>query len=288
MELPSLGIGTLDVMERERSPALVLTLVRRRCGDSEAGESGLVTLSRTPNRWLFEVRRPGFYFFRVANRDPQQLLERYTLNARFVPLPSSVLDRLPQPGADFLAARRPCLTLKGGEDDEVIEIDPDALRSEPEPGCTESWADEVLEIDSGPASAPSVLVRSVVRRLCQRPASDDHGDTALCATPIQSGVEMTGAVHNSRGDDADVFAFMLDGTPGTLWTVDLTTRGETDTFGALYDQHGYRLGQDDDGGLGTNFRIFRNLLPGRYFVRVEGRHRAEGPYRLRVAAYSSP
>ncbi len=284
MELPVVGIGTLDVAASGQMP--LLTLAQSLCGASMAEGAGLVTLDRTATYWMFEVRRPGFYLFRVASQDPKQPLERYTLNARLVPLPSAVLDQLPDLGGNFwdVDVVAGDSWLKGGEDDEIIEIDPDALAGGSGRGRAESTDDKRVEHE--PAGGVSVLGHQVVRQLCDKRASDDHGDTMLCATPLQPGTEIAGAVRNDRGDDVDVFGFVLEGPAGALWTVDLTTLGETDTFGTLHDQHGHRLAEDDDGGSGPNFRILRNLLPGHYVVKVDGRHRAEGPYKLSVAVYS--
>jgi len=128
-----------------------------------------------------------------------------------------------------------------------------------------------------PAAAP------VGERLMSDPSCrtlDDHGDTPGCATPVVPGQELAGELGNGWGDDADVFAFTLD----EPHTVSFETTGEVDTFGGLYDRFGHRLAADDDGGSDGNFRIVKTLVPGRYFLRLEGMNGAEGGYTLAVAA----
>jgi hypothetical protein len=113
---------------------------------------------------------------------------------------------------------------------------------------------------------------------CRLGEVDDHGDMFACATAIHLGPAVAGEIRNGWGDDEDVFTFRL----GELGTVEIATTGETDTFGSLYDESGQRLAADDDGGNAANFRMAKTLVPGWYFVRVEGRHRDEGAYRLVV------
>jgi hypothetical protein len=112
--------------------------------------------------------------------------------------------------------------------------------------------------------------------LCGSGVADDHADDVTCATPLVFTGRMTGEIRNDWRDDEDVFTFVV----AELRTVVIETAGDTDTAGALYDRHAQRLAADDDGGSGDNFRIVKTLVPGRYFVRVEGSQRAEGPYRL--------
>ncbi len=62
----------------------------------------------------------------------------------------------------------------------------------------------------------------------------------------------------------------------------LEARGDADLAGALYDRYGHRLAADDrrsDAGL----RLVRTLGPGRYFVRIESAHGAEGTYEIALA-----
>ncbi len=114
--------------------------------------------------------------------------------------------------------------------------------------------------------------------ICLPPGDDDHGDLASAATPVNPAENMSGSLSNRAAVDDDYFTFVLE----RQQTVVITTDGETDTFGVLSDDRGYRLAVDDNGGSGTNFRIGKTLVPGRYFIRVEGSWAAEGPYTLRI------
>jgi hypothetical protein len=92
-----------------------------------------------------------------------------------------------------------------------------------------------------------------------------------------------GELRNGWGDDGDVFRIVVgDAGAAKLWTLEVETTGSIDTFGALYDQFGTRLEKSDGGGGGDNFRIVRVLPAGTYYVRIEGRHGAEGSFGLRV------
>ena len=80
----------------------------------------------------------------------------------------------------------------------------------------------------------------------------------------------------------DVDYFQIDVTePGRL-TVETT--GATDTVGYLQGAQGQTLAGDDDAGAETNFRIGRDVTPGRYYVAVVGGdgRTATGPYTLDV------
>ena len=112
--------------------------------------------------------------------------------------------------------------------------------------------------------------------------ADDHADIAACATVLEPDTPLTGEIANSRGDDNDVFSFVLE-EPAV---VDIATRGETDTFAELLDREGHLLAADDDAGGRRNFRLERLLAPGRYFVRIRGAGTAEGPYELSLARRS--
>lgn len=127
-----------------------------------------------------------------------------------------------------------------------------------------------IEIDPDRAPAPPD---------CCALGDDDHADTFTCATPLAPGGRAGGELGNGWGDDADVFAFRLE----EQRTVVLTASGAADTVGVLYDRAGQQLAADDGGG-GGHFRIARTLGPGLYYVRVEGRDGAAGPYRLHLRA----
>ncbi len=96
-------------------------------------------------------------------------------------------------------------------------------------------------------------------------ARDDYGDTFEEATAVTPPTSIEGRLETAG--DIDVFSITLD-TPGTL---DLWTRGLTDTYGTLTDGTGNEtVAIDDDGGLFFNFAIERVLEPGTYYLEVEG------------------
>lgn len=137
--------------------------------------------------------------------------------------------------------------------------------------------DYALALSSNESTSTSYEVAVQLFAPCDQGESDDHGDTALCATAIAVDGTDEGELANSDDDDEDYFSFTLS-SPAS---VEITTTGSTDTYGSLYDEGGLRLEHDDGGG--GNFRIARTLLAGRYFVRVEGAGAAEGSYALKVS-----
>jgi Bacterial pre-peptidase C-terminal domain len=115
--------------------------------------------------------------------------------------------------------------------------------------------------------------------LCGLGETDDHGDTALCATAIEVDGSDDGEIDNADEDDEDFFTFAV----ASQQSIEIESTGGTDTYGSLYDASGQRLESDDDGGTDSNFRISRTLGAGRYFIRVEGAGGAEGSYGIEVS-----
>lgn len=68
------------------------------------------------------------------------------------------------------------------------------------------------------------------------------------------------------GHDIDLFVFQVE-TDGDLV---VRTTGTTDTFGALFNQSGEVVADDDDGDGNGNFRIEARLTPGYYAIGVRG------------------
>ncbi len=109
--------------------------------------------------------------------------------------------------------------------------------------------------------------------------------TGAYVLDVSSGVTAVTANSSTPGKIADVGAqdyFRVDlPEPGELL---IGTAGDTDTVGALLDQHGKVLAENDDGGEGFNFRIVRVLHPGTYYAVVRGYHFTQeiGAYSLEV------
>ncbi|MGZ0654847.1 PKD domain-containing protein [Coraliomargarita sp. W4R72] len=102
---------------------------------------------------------------------------------------------------------------------------------------------------------------------------DDHGGTIESATQYASDTIALGEIEIA--DDSDWFSLRLD-APGalTVWTT-----GTLDTTGELHGTAG-RITSDDDTGSGSNFHIEETLLPGRYWVKVDGYSTRTGSYEL--------
>lgn len=155
-------------------------------------------------------------------------------------------------------------------------------------GLSKSETDGELEIEPDPlvAEAPAgrglggVIARLAPRlcELCAGGESDDHGDGFLCATALSWNRSVSGEIGNDWGDDGDVFRFRL----AALVTVEIRAGGDSELVSELYDGHGQRL----DVAGGTDPRLVRTLVPGTYFVRVEGRDGAGGRYTLSVGPAS--
>ncbi len=135
------------------------------------------------------------------------------------------------------------------------------------------------EPDPDPVVRPKKQRSETAFHTCLLLRADDHGDVTACATDLVLHRPLAATLGDGRGDDGDFFRIATRD-----WvTISVETRGEVDTVGGLYDHQGHRLRIDDDGGEGLNFRLVETLGPGEYFVRVEGRGGAAGPYRLLTA-----
>ena len=214
------------------------------------------------------------YSFCVAAQDPLLQLAEYKLSNAY----AGTFDEKngdsdeDEPDPDSFAFG---CGLKNGDPDED-EPDPDSFAFD--------YGDlDEFELDPDSfANDCDPSLRRVIDQMCRSGEVDDHGDTFACATTLDLGHPVFGEVRNDWGDDADIFAFMLS----ELRTVEIATSGRIDIFGGLYDRSGQRLAADDDGGSGDRFRLVKTLVPGWYFVRVEGRHSSEGDYRLHVDVLS--
>jgi len=107
---------------------------------------------------------------------------------------------------------------------------------------------------------------------------DDVGNTP--ATAARVAVPSTTQARLETARDLDVFRFVLTQAA----TVALTTTGPLDTRGILRDASGRTLAEDDDLGVGSNFRIRRKLPAGTYSIEVRGSSGTEtGAYVLQVS-----
>lgn len=125
---------------------------------------------------------------------------------------------------------------------------------------------EGVRVLAGGALSEAPMLRLDLAARCRDDANDDHGDTFACATPIGLGT-VAAELENGWGDDEDVFRFRLD----EMRSVTIEAAGVS--LG-LYDRFGQRLAT----AAGA---VVRTLVPGTYFVRVDG---AAGAYELTLAS----
>ena len=116
---------------------------------------------------------------------------------------------------------------------------------------------------------------------------DDHENTPERATSVKPTSFTSGALE--RQGDVDYFQVSVH-QAGTL-TVETT--GSTDTLGQLLGADGQELSDDDDRGLGLNFRLVQPVSAGTYYVRVSGYESAPdevatGPYTLVLRLTPTP
>ena len=104
----------------------------------------------------------------------------------------------------------------------------------------------------------------------------DHGGTQAGATPVTSGLAITGEIGSST--DEDYFSIVVPST-GTLRA---STTGMTNTMGDIYASGGtMSLATNDDDGTDMNFDVSHSITTaGTYYVRVTGS--GMGEYSLTV------
>lgn len=107
--------------------------------------------------------------------------------------------------------------------------------------------------------------------------ADDVGNTMATATRVA--MPSTTSARLEVAKDQDVFQFVLTQSA----TVSLATTGSLNTRGTLWDASGQPLAEDEDLGVGLNFRIRRKLSAGTYFLVVQGSSNTEtGAYGLQL------
>lgn len=247
LTVPSAGILSVDVSVP--GAAVVEPKIEfegRGCGSGKA-DAEPVILDRSATHFMLLAEHAGSYFFGVGSQDRLRSLGDFKVRTGFVP-----------------RARTGPTFDKEGEDEEEIEVEIDPLIR--------------------PGGAVSRSLHTMLHRLCSSGEVDDHGDSFSCATFMSPGSGAVGEIRNGWGDDDDVFQLVLGGSHGAdFWTVVLEAAGDIETFGILYDRSGQRL-ENSGSGNDEGFRMVRTLPSGVYYVRVRGRHGAEGSYRLNVDA----
>jgi len=111
-------------------------------------------------------------------------------------------------------------------------------------------------------------------------ANGEQGNSPDTATPIDYDSTTAGDIYPSGENDF----FRLDIPMNGI--LELTTTGNTDTYGDLLSSEPRQIAADDDSGDGRNFRITQPVTAGTYYVRV--RHvesDATGKYTL-ISSFS--
>ncbi|MCB4781227.1 MAG: PPC domain-containing protein, partial [Sulfurovum sp.] len=95
-------------------------------------------------------------------------------------------------------------------------------------------------------------------------SDDDHSNSKDGATTISPTSTTSGSIETAG--DVDWFKIVIPSGGGTLT---VSTTGQTDTKGYLYDESDSKLEFNDD-GLFPNFGISTSLTAGTYYVKVDG------------------
>ena len=271
VEIPGPGFLSLDASASGLSKAEpVLVPVGVTCDGVASGRP--VVLERTLGSVLVVGESSGGYVFRLTSSDPSEPFSTVKVRSAYLPFgeDEDEIENEPDP---FVGGKLPS---SFGEDDDEIEEDADPFTSGKLPSGFGEDDDEIEE-DADPFVGGGAGKATV---LCGTGETDDHGDTFACASILVPGRQVNGEIGNGWGDDADVFRFVVPGSPGVdLWRAELITTGATAGAGVLFDHRGSRLAQGDAGADG-GFRLVEVLSPGVYYLRVEGGFRAEGPYGL--------
>lgn len=135
----------------------------------------------------------------------------------------------------------------------LITIQGDPEEEEPEPDPTSSW----------------MPMQNPMEDLCR-----DAGDDAFrCAVPLGLDSAVEAEIRNDWADDTDTYLFRLR----TVTTIQVLVDSPADLAVSLYNAEGLRVAVErvESGFLQT-------LPAGHYYIRLGGRFRSEGNYRLQL------
>ncbi|MCY4658054.1 MAG: hypothetical protein OXC80_14745, partial [Gammaproteobacteria bacterium] len=107
-------------------------------------------------------------------------------------------------------------------------------------------------------------------------SGDDHGDTPVTATLIETESDTTGVIEVSG--DLDYFEIEFP----SIGDVTIYTTGTLDTVGELQDSSGSSIASNDDVDEGRNFRIQEDVEANTYYIEVKGFGLNTGTYTLHV------
>ncbi len=222
------------------------------CPEALSAPPPILLAQSLPRKILFA--EAGSYLVEIGEVSPHPDGGPWTLTTRFID--AHHLRR------SFPPAESPNLTPLYARDQNEGSSDPGTEESVNE--VFPSQAPPLFDPDWQPSLFDLFLASPACYRL-QRSGND----ATVCAHPIAMPPEGGILLTVPSAESSTYYRFRLRRTR----TVRLTTTSDADTFGSLYDQHGYRLASDDDSGEGENFAIEALLKAGEYWVRV-------GPARL--------
>lgn len=136
--------------------------------------------------------------------------------------------------------------------------------------------DHCIEVTSG-AGEDDFEIKAAFTDICHLGDADDHGDSSLCATPVElDGDSVSGQISSFSTTDIDRFKFYLSSSTNVV----IASTGSTDVEATLYAANGTPVTSDDDSGADDNFQITESLAAGWYYLRVKG---GNGSYSVSVA-----
>lgn len=311
-DLPEPGILMLETAAASGEPKL--GLAGRTC-DPSTPPTDVFLHERTPSRGIVEIPTAGPQVVCVASEDPRRPLRNVRLTSRFVAA-STVPDFETVWTADGVGTHDkedaevdPILlrmatggdvqafaaTAAASPSLELLVYRPGLLVIEQLAGSTETFGTggtggtseltvvarkvvsvlpgiQSLQLLTGGGSSPRLHLRYF--DVCQAALADDHGDVSFCASPLIPGEKLRGGWSDREDGDIDWVSFEI----AAQRTVHLTSEGEPQLAGALYDDRGHRLaisggGTGGDRTVDGDAQLVKTLAPGRYYLRLISRGR---------------
>jgi hypothetical protein len=135
-----------------------------------------------------------------------------------------------------------------------------------------------IQVAPGPGSSGDFEVDASFTDACHLDGADDHGDSFLCATPIEVGDFASGEITSTESvQDLDMFTFVLTSSA----TVTIASTGGYVT-GSLYDSTGALLDSDNTDESSATFGMTDSLAAGRYYIQIAGPN--EASYEISVSS----
>jgi len=141
-----------------------------------------------------------------------------------------------------------------------------------------------IQVAPADGSTGDFEVSATFTDVCHLSATDDHGDSFLCATPIALDGSDSGEILSAtEAPDLDMFTFVLT----TATTVTLASSGSGHVSGTLFDSTGATVDTSNASLAAATFSLANeSLAAGRYYVQVAGAE--ESSYGISVSVVSTP